>query len=457
MKRPGVSVCSTGQWAGCPLRFPSCLCTPAAVLVGVLVPLLGPAAVATAGAEAPVATSQPGEHGAVEIDSLIRQLGDPSYRLRTEATRRLALLGHRAAGALDRAAREGTPETRLRAGHLLGMLDELYFGGCTVRLEVDRTRLAWNEPLALDVIIRNECGYRSFLPLEPDAGRPEHVRLVGDLVDLADYLEVIDPEGRPVEMRVDDVWSDPAVAEAVAWRSEGGPVLELPPGQQVVVRLHPLNRGWARYPLLSAGIYRIRIEYAPVWGDARLDEAGLGRVCSNRLEVEVTEAADPVVQRGFGVPRVTLSRCDEHVVATMTNTDDLPVWVNLNTGVQAPGAQLSWLAICGEYLAPVDARQRAAAMSFDRNHIRELAPGASIDVGRISLAEVLSAKLVETIPPEAPVQLRAIWTNQCDRVWQRRQQVKADAEDALRTPLPRRMVVGRVQSALLDLTPFRRP
>jgi len=433
-----------------------------------------------------------------EIRALVTRLGDPSYAVRTEATRRLCMMGQRAIPALHRAADSGEFEIALGVRNILEVLDSLYFGGCSIRLDADRTRLAWDEPIELAVSIRNESAHPAHLPLdaadrrrsdgslEGDIGKPsqgasekpgavpvrglDHATQVGDLIDLADYLHVTAPDGRDIPLRVDDVRADRDVAEAIEWRANGGSVTELAPRAQAVYRVPRFNRGWARYPLLQPGVYRVVFDYDPQWEDEEFRQAGVGRVTSNVLELTVTKPAPAIVRQFNGETRLVVEQGDGRLVARLTNTDDLPVWINLNTcGDQPPFAQIVWTVFAGERVEEVRLDRVTPAPlpeAFRLDRVMELAPGDSLELQRIALADLFNAAGQAAVapsppspgsPPAGPVIIRATWVNQTDPVWQQQQEPtplgNPRAPAALRQPLPRRMLTGRLTSDPLEF-PF---
>ncbi len=416
----------------------------------------------------PIPTGAPIEQAGLE--SLIRELGSPRYETRKQATRRLCMAGHRAAPALLRAAEGDEYEAALRARSVLDLLDSLYFGGCTIRLAADKSHLAWNEPFALTVVISNESRYRAFIPLEPASSEVGgDARQVGDLLDLADHLWVVAPDGRPVRLRVDDLRDDARVTEAVDWRAEGGPVVELPPGKERVVRIPNFNRGWARYPLLTAGTHTIQFDYVPQWDDEEFSQAGVGRVASNVLTVEVTRGCPPVVARSRLSGIVTVERQAAYLVARLTNGDDLPITVNTNWGgPQAPFAQLLWTvtsatgqrSINRAGQAPERPPQRALS-DFARDRIVELAPGDSLDLDRIPLSLVLESQSPGSgiSAGGAEVEVHVTLVNQCDLAWQQQHDPplvnNRRVPQSLREPLPRRMLTGRIVGQPLRLADER--
>ncbi|MCP4249075.1 MAG: hypothetical protein GY778_18680 [bacterium] len=399
-----------------------------------------------------------------QIQSLIDQLGDPSFEVRTQATRRLCMIGQRAAPALRRAAGGDEFEIGLRARNLLDVIDSVYFGGCRVTLSADKDRIAWDEPFALTVTIHNESAYRAHLPIDLDATRRrafnESARLVGDFMDVADYLVVTDPDGKRVELRVDDLRADPQVADAVEWRADGGPVEELAPGKQTTIQLRPFNRGWARYPFLKRGRYKVAFEYRPEWDDAEFRQAGVGRVVSNALALEVTSEAPPTVRRARRPAALSVERQGSELVARLTNGDDLPIWVNLNFGAdRAPFAQFVWTIVIGDSVTDLRldlTTPPPALTAVLRDRMPELTPGESLEVMRVDLARLMELPAVQGLPDGASFGVGASWINQGDVIWQHQQKPSLldnpRAPRALQTPLPRRMITGRFSSEPLMLT-----
>jgi hypothetical protein len=440
---------------------------PIEVVVGLAVALLVVAAWTTRSRAQPPAP--PVEQPAVAVDDariavLIRRLGDPSYEVRTRATRELCKIGHRAGAALKKAAAGDEFEIALRAASLLEVIDSVYFGGCRVELSAEPRRIAWDQTLEVVVTIRNESDYPAQIPLELSELRRRLVsadaQQVGDMVDLADYLRVVSPDGRQVDLKVDDILTDLQVADAIEWRAESGPVGELPPGRTLEFSLGEFNRGWARYPLLARGMYKIVFEYDPQWDDEEFRRAGVGRVRSKPLEIEVTEASPPMVRPRAPAALVAVERNGEALVARLTNCDDLPVWVNLNWGsVEPPFSQLVWRVATEASPEGVRVGQAAAPpplKAFDRERLTNLPPGATAELGAVSIASLLKVPLVQGLPAGQSFRVRVELVNQCDLVWQRQQEPSMldnpRVPAALQSPLPRRMLTGRFDSQPLELT-----
>ena len=408
-----------------------------------------------AGASADAAADQ-------QVERLIGDLGDASYEVRSRATRELCMIGQRAGAALRRAATGDEFEIALRAKNLLEVIESLYFGGCRLALSADKTRIAWDEPVELVVAIRNESTYRAQVPFEPlGPGRerlPPQARQVGDMIDLAEHLRVRSPDGQEVNLRIDDIRNDPWVAEAVDWRADGGPLAELSPDQQIVVRIAGFNRGWARYPLLSRGLYKVQLVYEPEWDDQEFRRAGVGRVSSNVLEIEVAKEAPPIIRRAHRPAQVTVERQGPELVAYLTNTDDLPVWVNLNlASPQPPFAELRWTIRAGDSFEDLNLNTKGPHTldAFRRERLVELTSGSRIELARAPIARLLEAAPAREQDRNQQLEVRATWTNLTSTAWQRSQRPSLlnspRTPAALRTLLPPRMLTGRHTSQPIRL------
>ncbi|HEY3245889.1 MAG TPA: hypothetical protein VGM03_21315, partial [Phycisphaerae bacterium] len=165
------------------------------------------------------AASQPADES--EIERLIAQLSDASYEKRTEATRRLCAVGPAAIPALRRAAAGDEYETALRARNLLRTFEQVYFSGVEIRLAVSKEQIDWDEPVDLVLTLVNRSSAPARIPFEKPGRREESgddpavargVREVAELLDIGDFLSVTAPDGEEVELRVDDISSNPFIA-----------------------------------------------------------------------------------------------------------------------------------------------------------------------------------------------------------------------------------------------------
>ena len=88
------------------------------------------------------------------VDTLIVELGDPSFKTREQATQRFCAIGNAAVARLRQAAGGHEAETALRAQAIVAVLEQVMFAGVEVRLRFSKTNIAWNEPV--DLIVRRQ-------------------------------------------------------------------------------------------------------------------------------------------------------------------------------------------------------------------------------------------------------------------------------------------------------------
>ena len=388
-----------------------------------------------------------------EIAALILALSDPTYGRRTHATRRLCAIGNPAREALEAAASGADPETALRAQAVIAVLDDLLFGGVSVRLACAKSSIAWDEHINLDVIVANRSAYPARIPFAISVDVPppaSDARQVGDLLDVADMLRVRRVEGSAVDLVVDDITADPAVEAAVQERLNGGPMSLLPPGEERTLTVRHFNRGWARYPLLDAGDYRIRLEYLPEWGDEVLAAEGIGRVISNELSLTVVRGAPEAISRRGREASVEMRREGDVLIATATNRSDLPILVNRNFGLSPPFARGEWVYELGsaDRTIPLAPHEPASMEDFDAGLLTDVAAGKTVELTRTTVADLLvELDRAGAAPVESGGSIYFVYTNLCDRRWQRRQGDalldNAKAPPVFRRPLPRRLLGGR--------------
>ncbi len=392
--------------------------------------------------------SAPAQVDPAEVERLIGDLSDPSFEKRTEATRRLCAAGQAAVPALKRVAKGDDYESAIRARNLLRVLDQLFFTGLAIELAVSKDEIAWNQPVDLTVTLTNRSAYPSHVPFEASLQRRKAlqpaVRAVADLIDLADFLTVSAPDGEEIELRVDDINANPFVAAIVQARTEGGPTATLEPGEKLVYRVAGFNRAWARYPLLERGAYRIRFAYEPEWDDPQLRDAQVGLVTTEPVAINVREPAPEIVREGRGVPRLSLTREADAIVATLTNTSDLALSVNTNFGSDEPPlANVVWAVLTGEDVIklPGNVTPRAAE-AFSRARLVELEPGQAMELDRVPLERLRSAQNVVGLEAGAEFTVRCVYVNRTDCTWQAVQNnlIGSDrAPEGLREPLPPRL------------------
>ena len=395
-----------------------------------------------------------------EIAALVRDLGDQSYEKRVFATRRLCAIGVKAKGALMSASESGDMETALRARQLLDVLDRLWFAGAEVSLTFSKTRIAWDEPVDLLLTMRNRSQYAVRIPFQIDPGerasQSSDALQVGDMLDVADLLRVQDSNGRRVELRVDDILADEAVASAVQVRLNAGPVSIVEPEKTIALTVRLFNRGWARYPLLDEGTYTAVLDYVPDWQDEALAGERVGRITSNKATLAVTKSAPEAVSRGGGVASLKLTREGDRLVARLLNRTDQAMVVNKNYGASPPFAEGRWVySLNGTLLEiPIVPMPGASWHDFAAGGLAEVRPGLDTEIAQISIIELhdLLAESGADLSSDRWT-VHFAYSNLCDRKWQARQgsallgNEKAPA--IFQKPLPRLILSARHASNAL--------
>lgn len=397
-----------------------------------------------------------------DVASLVEQLSDPSYDRRMAATRKLCAAGQPALPSLRRVAEGSDREAALRARKIIQALERILFAGVEVRLESDRNSLGWDEPAQVRLIFENKSRFPARLPFPASSGQSEgdsgDARQVGMMIDASDWLLVTNSAGREVELRVDDIADDPEVLRVVQERLQGGPVTELTPGDRMVIVLDQFNRGWARYPMLDAGEYRVTMRYVPEWSDPVLAEQKIGEVRSNELMLRVERGAPETVSRAGAKAEVAVRRENDEFVATITNRNDQSILVNTNYGVSAPFAEILWV-----YERDGRRETMSAASStgrtwsdFDTVRFRKVDAGSSLELARIGVADLATRMGDAGKGVQAGEGLIAFsYFNLCDKNWQIREQANLDRDAetpaALRSPLPRQLLSTRLTSSSVRL------
>ncbi len=396
-----------------------------------------------------------------EITALVKSLGDPSYETRTFATRRLCAIGPQASEALRTASEGSDTEAALRARQLLVVLDQLLFAGTEVTLAFSKQRIAWKEPVDLIVTIANRSKHAARVPFDVDPGRrgasTPDARQVTDMLDVADWLKIRAPDGRGLELRVDDLAADASVLEAVYARAAGAVGGVIPPGEKVTVELRDINRGWARYPLLNDGHYAVMLDFIPNWTDDVLLQAQAGRVVSNTAVLAITDSAPPTITRGGGPSAEIVVEADgDSFVARFLNRTDKAILINANFGSAPPFADGRWtLETNGERRDIAVAGKSATWKDFDASRLLEVDAGEFTDLARIPLRDVQKAIAADAARSAAPWTIGFSYSNLCDRAWQARPDAQLlgnqNAPPILREPLPGRLLATRLTSNRLHL------
>ena len=399
-----------------------------------------------------------------EIASLIVDLGDPAYEVRTAATRRLCAIGMPARTRLSKTAGGEDVEAALRAKKLLAVLDQIHFAGIDVLLSFSKSTIAWDESVDLRVTLINSSAHRGRVPFETDSTKRAERRKwsadalqVGDMLDVAEHLTVRGPQDREIALRVDDILADPRVEAAVRERLDAGPVSVIESEDSVAITVTAFNRGWARYPLLGRGRYDVVLEYLPPWEDDLLRTERIGRAVSNPATITVTDGAPAVVSRNGEEASVTIHQEECSLVATLVNKSDQPVWVNKNFSSAAPFAQGRWVYMLDESMVdvPVLPGRRARWTDFDEKLLVKVAPGGSVELARVDL-DTIRRTLVDAGADLSSTRwaIHFSYSNPCDRHWQKREESTLrddpDVPQVLRRPLPRRTLSTRQTSNQLQ-------
>lgn len=406
------------------------------------------------------------EASETEIAALALQLSDPAYEKRIGATRRLCAIGQPALEMLRRISQEDDMEAALRARTVIQALERVWFAGVEVRLESDRTALAWDESVDLRIVMENKSRFPARIPFETGTGQSDgdasDARQVAAMIDASDWLVVKTAQDRDVELRVDEISDDPAVVRVIQERIKGGPSSVIAPGERATVTVAAFNRGWARYPLLEEGAYTVTLRYVPEWVDPVLAEGRVGEVRSNSLTLQVTRGAPVTVSRSGAQAEVSLRRDEGELIAVLTNRTDRAILVNTNYGVSAPFAEVEWIHHRDGQRTAISAATVVGRTwsEFDPDRFIPLAAGDTVELARVTLADLsrgLNQAGPSAVAGEGTVSFS--YFNLCDRQWQLRQQSNLDQDKAVpgvfRKPLPRELLAARLNSQ--SLRPWSAP
>lgn len=319
-----------------------------------------------------------------DIEKLIRQLGAASSERRTAALRDLIRIGPRAMTALYEARGHRDPEVAVRAAALYDELANVPMYGARVSLRAEPARVKWDEPFDLHVTIKTESfgcivpfstGLAGLLPFSPDA------RQAGLVMDLADFLEVRGPTDELLDPHLFDASDDPSVLRAIQMRADGLNYARQAPHTRETTTVPALNRGRARYRMLSAGTYRVRVAFEPEWEDPLLAEARAGRSESDWIEIEVSSSAPPPVRETGAPIDIVVEREGDFIVASAVNAYDLQLRVNRNLNGGSPAyADASWVLYRGKRR---EARRAEPTGRFDLCRVDGVAPGGRVELSRI--------------------------------------------------------------------------
>ncbi len=352
----------------------------------------------TAPAGTPVAPSTE------QIRQVIGQLNHPVLIRRRAAIRQLAEWGPLVFPELRRAAAGSNLEAALSARDLLAELESAILIGAKVRLSVDRARVAWNEPITLSVHAHNTTTGPLRVPwaaptTKPAAGVTADAIQVAGMMDAADFLTVIGPDDREIELRVEPIERDPAVYEAVDIRVHTPPTQVIEGGKDARLDILLFNRGWARYPMLAAGKYTISFGYQPRWKDDSWTKAGFGCVRGEPVTVEISPGAPAAIRKAGVALELRIKRSAETLEAELASTWDTLQWINLNVGGPlSTHARIEWQLIpVQDNAEPIDLEPPTGEPRFDGKLLTRIAAGERLVISRVSMAAVRD-RLRESAP-----------------------------------------------------------
>lgn len=391
------------------------------------------------------------------VSALITSLASRDSDERAAATIALCRAHRHARSALREAARGDDVELADRAKHLLQLFDRLWFNGAHLELSFNKKQIPWNEPALLNVTVRNRSDYIVRLPFpRPRAGsisvdKTPRADQVGVMLDLADWLIVEKHDGSkwtgPLGLTADYSMGDTDIVGAVESRvKDGWPDSTISPGATEIIRLPEFNRGWARFRMLDAGRYRVRLDFAPFWNEPSLDREKVGRVVSNWAELEVTKSAPAAVSRREMQASIGLELTAGAITASLVNRLDLPIHVSINMGQAFPFAQVTWLVSDPDGNSidlPARELRPDELSTFSGERLVELAPGSRIRLASIPLSALREAAADRGLTGE--IQLGFSYRNLLDNDSQARFSdrlvVGGSTPAVLRSRLPNRMLV----------------
>jgi len=278
----------------------------------------------------------------------VDSLSDPSYEVRQAAVEKLYAAGPVVLDALSKVTQSGDFEAASRARSLINRIQKLFFVGAKIELSASHKQIRWDESVSLRIKIINPSDFPIHLPfLVKNRGSIDTDPLavqMGNLLDAADFLSVVGPDGKAADPVVDDLRGEPSLEAALDTRVYAEPASLLAPHSEFILNLPDFNRGFARYRMLRKGIYRLQFTYVPEWDDQKMREDGIGKVVSNALTLTVTQPAPNLILNARREISVGLERVGQEFVVRLTNTHDRPMGVNLNLGSRglANHAHLEW-------------------------------------------------------------------------------------------------------------------
>ena len=287
-----------------------------------------------------------------DTQTLVDALSDPSYEVRQAAVEKLYAAGPAVLDALAKVTQRDDFEAALRARNLIKRIQKLFFVGAKIELSASHKQIRWDEPVSLRIKIINPSDFPIHLPflvknrdsIDTD---PMAVQM-GNLLDAADFLRVVGPDGKAADPVVDDLRGEPSLEAALDTRVYAEPASLLAPHGEFILNVPDFNRGFARYRMLRKGTYRLQFAYVPEWDDPKM--------------------------RG------------REFVVRLTNTHDRPMGVNLNLGNRglANYAHLEWQWQTPTAILRAD-QPIIDPPPLDTERLVKLKPGQSIELFRTDL------------------------------------------------------------------------
>ena len=325
-----------------------------------------------------------------DTQTLVDALSDPSYEVRQAAVEKLYAAGPAVLDALAKVTQRDDFEAALRARNLIKRIQKLFFVGAKIELSASHKQIRWDEPVSLRIKIINPSDFPIHLPflvknrdsIDTD---PMAVQM-GNLLDAADFLRVVGPDGKAADPVVDDLRGEPSLEAALDTRVYAEPASLLAPHGEFILNVPDFNRGFARYRMLRKGTYRLQFAYVPEWDDPKMREDGIGKVVSNALTLTVTQPAPDLILNATREIRVELERVGREFVVRLTNTHDRPMGVNLNLGNRglANYAHLEWQWQTPTAILRAD-QPIIDPPPLDTERLVKLKPGQSIELFRTDL------------------------------------------------------------------------
>lgn len=397
-------------------------------------------------------TTQPARPTAEQIRKAVRELSHPVHVRRRAAIRQFAEWGPMAFPELRRVISSSDHEAALSARDLLAELQSAILIGAQIRLELDRTRAAWNEPIALVVHASNPSSDPIVVPwaaTKAPATQPAAIdaQQVGALLDAADFLVVTGPTGETLDPRVDPIEREPLVYSAVNARAHGTPPSHpMAAGATDDLRIPLFNRGWARYATLAPGKYTIAFAYQPDWSDESWTKDGFGLVKSEPVTLEITEPAPEAIQSATVPLAMKVREEASNYIAELECTWDRALSVNLNWGdIDETHALLEWRIEPKDDKAqdePVRWIPEGGGKPYKAAEVRSLKPGERLIIGRAPKSALAAKARLIAPDSNAAVNITARYVHLPNPA-QIRQALEEQSNDA---PVPRDLFSGTVTS-----------